>query len=115
MSYRTLVNGVKSRLRAQGMSYRRLAELIGVSEPTIKRDLSRGNFSLQRLQSSLRRVAAEFEQLARQDVRLPLEDRDSCTVILAMSSWEFSEFSNLRRAPRSRKDRWKARSNPQLR
>lgn len=56
-----------------------------------------------RLQSSLRRVAAEFEQLVRQDVRQPLEDRDSCTMILAMSSWEFSEFSNLRREPRHRK------------
>ena len=56
-----------------------------------------------RLQSSLLRVAAEFEQLARQDVRLPLDDRDSCTIILAMSSWEFSEFSNLRREPRHRK------------
>jgi DNA-binding Xre family transcriptional regulator len=56
-----------------------------------------------RLQSSLQRVAAEFEQLARQDARLPLDDRDSCTIILAMSSWEFSEFSNLRREPRHRK------------
>ena len=56
-----------------------------------------------RLQSSLRRVAAEFEQLVRQDVRLPLDDRDSCTIILAMSSWEFSEFSNLRREPRHRR------------
>jgi len=56
-----------------------------------------------RLQSSIRRVAAEFEQLARQDARTPLENRESCTVILAMSAWEFSEFSNLRRAPRRRR------------
>jgi hypothetical protein len=61
--------------------------------------------SLLRLQSSIRRVAAEFEQLARQDVRLPLEERDSCTVILAMSSWEFSEFSNLRRTPRRQNEK----------
>jgi hypothetical protein len=61
--------------------------------------------SLLRLQSSIRRIAAEFEQLARQDVRLPLEERDSCTVILAMSSWEFSEFSNLRRTPRRQNER----------
>jgi hypothetical protein len=58
--------------------------------------------SVLRLQSSIRRVAAEFEQLVRQDVRLPLDERDSCTVILAMSSWEFSEFSKLRRSPRKR-------------
>jgi len=61
--------------------------------------------SLLRLQSSIRRVAAEFEQLARQDVRLPLEERNSCTVILAMSSWEFSEFSNLRRTPRRQNEK----------
>jgi transcriptional regulator with XRE-family HTH domain len=57
--------------------------------------------SLLRLQSSIRRVAAEFEQLARQDVRLPLDQRNSCTVILAMSSWEFSGFSSLRRTPKA--------------
>jgi transcriptional regulator with XRE-family HTH domain len=238
-----IVRGIKSRLRANGMSYRELAQLIGVSEPTVKRDLSRGRFSLERLdsicealgvevtdllqpagqavltqlsaeqeqalvanpklllvtylvvndwkfaeivatfrldenelvnillkmdrlrivdfrpptrmrkltarnfgwrkdgpvhdyfirsvipeffnarfdgsgdefrfmagtlapasvlrlQSSIQRVAAEFEQLTHQDIRLPLEQRDSCTVILATRSWEFSEFSKLRRAPK---------------
>jgi len=238
-----IVRGVKARLRANGMSYRELAEQVGVSEPTIKRDLSRGNFSLGRLdkicevlgvevgdllqpadqaaltelsedqeqalvanpklllvtylvvndwkfseivatfrldenelvnillkmdrlrivdfrpptrmrkvtarnfswrkdgpvhayfirrvvpeffnarfdgpgdefrfmagtlspasilrfQSALQRLAAEFEELTHQDGRLPLERRDGCTVILAASSWEFSEFSKLRRAPR---------------
>ena len=44
-----IVRGVKARLRANGMSYRELADRIGVSEPTIKRDLSRGKFSLERL------------------------------------------------------------------
>jgi len=239
-----IVRGVKSRLRANGMSYRELADRIGVSEPTIKRDLSRGNFSLERLdkicetlgvevtdllqpaenaaltelsaeqeqalvanpklllvtylvvndwkfseivatfrldenelvnillkmdrlrivdfrpptrmrkltarnfswrkdgpvheyfirnvipeffnarfdgpgdefrfmagtltpasvlrlQSSVQRVAAEFEQLTHQDSRLPLERRDGCTVIMATRKWEFSEFSKLRRTPRS--------------
>ena len=239
-----IVRGVKARLRANGMSYRELAEQVGVSEPTIKRDLSRGKFSLERLdkicevlgaevsdllqpaepaaltelsmeqeqalvanpklllvtylvvndwkfseiiatfrldenelvnillkmdrlrivdfrpptrmrkltarnfswrkdgpvhayfirnvipeffnarfdgpgdefrfmagtltpasvlrlQSSIQRVVAEFEQLTHQDTRLPLERRDGCTVILATRSWEFSEFSKLRRAPRN--------------
>jgi len=241
-----IVRGVKARLRAQGMSYRELAARVGVSEPTIKRDLSRGKFSLERLdkicavlgvevadllqpaeqmaltelseeqeqalvanpklllvtylvvndwkfaeiistfrldenelvnillkmdrlrivdfrpptrmrkvtarnfswrkdgpvhayfirrvipeffnarfegpgdefrfmagtlapasvlrlQAAIQRVAAEFEQLTHQDIRLPLERRDGCTVILATRSWEFSEFSKLRRAPRPRK------------
>src|SRR5579862_1522517 len=44
-----LVQGIKARLKIQGISYRELAQLIGISEPTVKRDLARGNFSLQRL------------------------------------------------------------------
>jgi transcriptional regulator with XRE-family HTH domain len=59
--------------------------------------------SMLRLQSSLRRVAAEFEQLAHQDSRLPLEQRDGCSAILAFRRWEFSEFAKLRRAARPRR------------
>jgi transcriptional regulator with XRE-family HTH domain len=235
-----LVQGIKARLRAQGISYRELAKLIGISEPTVKRDLARGNFSLHRLdricdalgvgvadlvqpaenapltelselqeqalatnpralvvtyliindwtfdeivstfqlddnqlisillkldelrivdfrppkrmrkltarnfswrkdgavqeyfirrvipeffnarfdsqgdefrfvggvlsassmlrlQASIRRFAAEFEQLAHQDARLSLDERHGCSAILALRSWEFSEFSKLRR------------------
>jgi transcriptional regulator with XRE-family HTH domain len=235
-----LVKAIKIRLKAQGISYRRLAELIGISEPTVKRDLARGNFSLQRLdricdalganvadliqpadqapvtelseqqeqalvtnpralvvtylvvndwkfdeivsafqldenqlvslllkldelrivdfqppkrmrkltarnfswrkdgavqeyflrrvipeffnarfdapgdefrfvggllsstsmlrlQASIRRFAADYEQLAHQDARLPLEERHSCSAILALRAWEYSEFSKLRR------------------
>lgn len=44
-----LLQGLKALLRARKLTYRQLAALIGVSEPTIKRDLSRGNFSLRRL------------------------------------------------------------------
>jgi len=58
--------------------------------------------SLLKLRASLRHVAAEFESLAQQDARLPLEERDGCTAILALRTWEFSEFSNLRRAPKRR-------------
>jgi transcriptional regulator with XRE-family HTH domain len=235
-----LVKGIKTRLKAQGISYRRLAEMIGISEPTVKRDLARGNFSLQRLdricdalglsvadlvqpadhapmtelseqqemalvtnpralvvtylivndwkfdeivsafqldenqlvslllkldelrivdfhppkrmrkltarnfswrkdgavqeyflrrvipeffnarfdspgdefrfvggllsassmlrlQASIRRFAADYEQLAHQDARLPLEERHGCSAILALRAWEYSEFSKLRR------------------
>ncbi len=236
-----LVRAIKTRLKAQGLSYRKLAERLGVSEPTVKRDLARGNFSIQRLdricdalgvslaelvqpterdaltelseqqeqalvgnpralvvtylivndwkfdeivstfqlddnqlvnillkldalrivdfqppkrmrkltarnfswrkdgavqeyflrrvipeffnarfdaqgdefrfvggllssasvlrlQASIRHVAAEYEQLAHHDARLPLEQRHSCSAILALRSWEYSEFSKLRRA-----------------
>jgi hypothetical protein len=40
---------------------------------------------------------AEFEQLNHQDARLSLDQRLGCSAILALRSWEFSEFSKLRR------------------
>jgi DNA-binding Xre family transcriptional regulator len=54
--------------------------------------------SLRRFKSGLERLASEFEQLAHQDARLPLSDRNGCTAVLAMRAWEFSEFTRLRRA-----------------
>jgi transcriptional regulator with XRE-family HTH domain len=57
--------------------------------------------SLSQFKASLERLAIEFEELARSDARLPLADRDGCSAILAVRSWEFSEFTRLRRASRS--------------
>jgi hypothetical protein len=54
--------------------------------------------SLSQFKASLERLAIEFEELARSDARLPLVDRDGCSAILAVRSWEFSEFTRLRRA-----------------
>jgi transcriptional regulator with XRE-family HTH domain len=59
--------------------------------------------SMLRLQSTLRRLAAEFDQLAHQDSRLPLEERHGCSAILAFRRWEYSEFAKLRRAARPRR------------
>lgn len=53
--------------------------------------------SAARFRMSLERLAAEFETLARQDSRLPLAQRNGCSAILAVRSWEFSEFTRLRR------------------
>jgi len=53
--------------------------------------------SLARFAVSLERLASEFEALARQDARLPLEQRNGCSAILAVRAWEFSEFTHLRR------------------
>jgi len=44
-----IVQGLRSTLRQRGMAYRQLAAAIGVSEPTVKRDLGRGDFPLSRL------------------------------------------------------------------
>jgi DNA-binding Xre family transcriptional regulator len=58
--------------------------------------------SLAQFKSSLERLAAEFEELARHDARLPLERRHGCSAVLAVRSWEFSEFTRLRRGVSSR-------------
>jgi len=54
--------------------------------------------SLSRFKSSIERLASEFEELARNDARLPRGHRRGCTAIVAVRSWEFSEFTRLRRA-----------------
>lgn len=56
--------------------------------------------SLRQFRAGIDRLAAEFEQLAHHDARLPLEERSGCSAILALRAWEFSEFTRLRRAPR---------------
>jgi hypothetical protein len=53
--------------------------------------------SLAQFKRSLERLADEFEELARHDARLPLERRNGCSAVLAVRSWEFSEFTRLRR------------------
>ena len=53
-----------------------------------------------RLKASLGRVAAEFEELARQDARLPVTERHGCASILALRDWRFSEFARYRRKTR---------------
>jgi transcriptional regulator with XRE-family HTH domain len=57
--------------------------------------------SLRQFRAGIDRLAAEFEQLAHHDARLPLDDRNGCSAILALRAWEFSEFTRLRRTPRS--------------
>jgi transcriptional regulator with XRE-family HTH domain len=50
-----------------------------------------------RFKSTLNRVTAEFEELARQDARLPVSQRHGCAAILALRDWRFSEFARYRR------------------
>jgi transcriptional regulator with XRE-family HTH domain len=53
--------------------------------------------SLVRFKSGVDRLASEFEELARHDAKLPLEERHSCSAIFALRAWEFSEFAKLKR------------------
>ena len=58
-----ILRGVRAQLRARGMTYSHLAAAIGVSEPTVKRDLSRGNFSLARLDRICEALEIGVEEL----------------------------------------------------
>lgn len=53
--------------------------------------------SLVKFKAGVDRLAAEFEELAHNDAKLPLEQRDGCSAIFALRAWEFSEFAKLRR------------------
>jgi hypothetical protein len=53
-----------------------------------------------KFKAGIDRLAMEFEELAHKDARRPLAERDSCSAILSLRSWEFSEFSKLRRGGR---------------
>ena len=49
----------------------------------------------------MNRLAQEFDELARQDARLPLHQRDGFSLMLGLRQWEFSEFTRLRRTRKS--------------
>jgi transcriptional regulator with XRE-family HTH domain len=105
MGTAALVRGVKARLRAQGMTYRELARRLGLSEPTIKRDLARGNFSLERLDRICQVLGVGVEELLASAERSPLteltEQQEHALVsnprlllvtYLAINDWKFAEI-----------------------
>jgi transcriptional regulator with XRE-family HTH domain len=53
--------------------------------------------SQERFKAALNRITAEFEELARQDARLPVSERHGCAAILALRDWRFAEFARYRR------------------
>jgi DNA-binding Xre family transcriptional regulator len=52
---------------------------------------------LAQMQQSIDRVAREFDELARRDEALPIQERQSCAAVFAIRPWEFSIFASLRR------------------
>lgn len=60
-----IVQSIRALLRERGMTYRELAGELGVSEPTVKRDLSRGAFSLDRLDHICDVLDVSIEDLLR--------------------------------------------------
>ena len=59
---------------AQGISYKELAVQLGVSEPAVKRDLSRGKFSLERLDKICEVLGVEVDDLIRPADSPPLTE-----------------------------------------
>ncbi|MCH8531125.1 MAG: helix-turn-helix transcriptional regulator [Saccharospirillum sp.] len=61
-----------------------------------------GNITRQsnmQMQNSMRRLAREFDELAKEDGKLPLPETFGTGMVLAMRPWELSIFAELRHAP----------------
>ncbi|HEY6986099.1 MAG TPA: helix-turn-helix transcriptional regulator [Rhodanobacteraceae bacterium] len=52
-----------------------------------------------RVKAAIGKLVEDFEAMARQDARLPLDARDGCSALLAFRGWELSDFTRLRRKP----------------
>lgn len=104
----SIVHGVRAVLRQRRMTYRQLAVAIGVSEPTVKRDLSRGDFSLSRLDRicealdlSLADLAQApvagvgmLTQLSQQQERALVRDpRLLVVTYLVVNDWKWNEIT----------------------
>lgn len=55
------------------------------------------------MQSSMRRLAREFDELCKEDGKLPVEDTHGTGLVLAMRPWELAVFAEFRRAPNTKK------------
>ena len=105
----SIVQSIRSALRQRRMTYRDLAASIGVSEPTVKRDLSRGDFSLSRLDricdvldlslSDLANAAAAggsfLTQLSQEQERALVRDpRLLVATYLVVNDWKWGEITS---------------------
>jgi len=105
----SIVQAIRAALRGRRMTYRELATAIGVSEPTVKRDLSRGDFSLSRLdricdvlELSLADLAQNqvtrttlLTQLSEQQERALVRDpRLLVVTYLVVNDWKWGEVTS---------------------
>jgi transcriptional regulator with XRE-family HTH domain len=102
-----LVRSIKSALRLRELTYRDLAKLLDVSEPTVKRDLSKGRFSLKRLDeictaldltlSDLLQPPEEQELVTQlseaQELALVSQPRYFVVTYLLVNDWKFREIT----------------------
>jgi transcriptional regulator with XRE-family HTH domain len=102
-----LLEAIRARLRARGMTYRELAGQLGVSEPTVKRDLSRGDFPLSRLDRICEVLGVSFAELcsgehdgppvltrlsAEQEAALVSDPKLLLAAYLVVNDWKFAEI-----------------------
>ena len=105
----SIVENIRGALRQRRMTYRDLATAIGVSEATVKRDLSRGDFSLRRLDricdvldyslSDLAQAPAAGSALLthlseQQELELVKEPRLLVVTYLLVNDWKWSEITS---------------------
>jgi DNA-binding Xre family transcriptional regulator len=102
----TILASVKALLRARNMPYRDLARAIKVSEATIKRDLSRGTFSLERLDAICAALGIGLSDLVAapdrgelvteltkaQEVALAGDPRALVVTYLILGDWKFADI-----------------------
>lgn len=103
----SVVQAIRAMLRERGMTYRDLAGLLGLSEPTVKRDLGQGNFSLRRLDRICEILGVTIEELLRndrplasaltelskkQESALVADAKLLLTTYLIVNDWRFNEM-----------------------
>ena len=74
-----IVIGLKRALRARGITYAALARQISLSEPSVKRILSRGSLSLPRLEKICEATGITLEELVRPVSGAPAETSSTLT------------------------------------
>ena len=75
-----IILGLKRGLRARGITYAMLAKRISLSEPSVKRILSRGSLSLPRLERICEAAGISMEELVRPVSGAPAETSSTLTM-----------------------------------
>jgi len=102
-----LLRAIKSALRLRGLTYRDLAKLLDVSEPTVKRDLTKGRFSLKRLDEICTALGLTLADLLQppedqelvtqlseaQELALVSQPRYFVVTYLLVNDWKFREIT----------------------
>lgn len=102
-----LLRAIKATLRLRGITYRRLAQRLDVSEATVKRDFSRGHFSLRRLDQICAALGLTLSDLMQppepqelvtqlseaQELALISQPRYLVVTYLLVNDWKFREIT----------------------